>query len=131
MSVKDSQYPHSTQRQLSASRPIVQIRLSVLVATVGGFFLAVAAAMTLRYMEPRDQQGKIIDIPGTQLDWIVLAASEHRLRAGEYGSTGPSSKFAMEHRELGLVVTYAPDGQPTSRIVSSDQDSGFYSLKSC
>ena len=122
MSVKDGQYPHTQERRLSVSRPVVQVRLSALVITVGGFFLAVMGTIVLHYAEPRGQLKELVHIPSTQLDWIVLAASEYRLRAGERGSTGPSSKFAMEHPELGLVIELAPDGQMTGRIVSSDID---------
>jgi hypothetical protein len=120
MSVKDGQYPHPQVRRLSVSRPVVQLRLSALVFTVGGFLLAIVGTIALRYAEPRGQLKESINIPSTQLDWIVLAASEHRLRAGERGSTGPSSKFAREHEELGLVVELAPDGRMTARIVSDD-----------
>jgi hypothetical protein len=124
MSVKDSQYPRPLQRQMTVSRPVVQVRLSVPVVTAGGFLLAIVTAVMLRCVEPRDPRGKVIDIPSTQLDWIVLAASEYRQRCGECGSAGWSSKFAMEHDELGLVVKMAPDGGLTSRIVSSDQGPG-------
>jgi hypothetical protein len=116
-SVKDTQNVHVVQRQLSISQPIVQIRLTALVATTGAFLIAIVAAITYRLLEPRDSRGKRIHLPTSQLDWIVQAArkgapqSESRLMSAH-------KAFAKHLHDFAYAVLVSPRGQVITRIVS-------------
>jgi len=76
MSVKDSQYPNPDVRTLAVVDDVVQMRLSSLVITVGSFLLAVISACVAKYRGFKHNMHRI-QLPSSQLDWIVLAAREH------------------------------------------------------
>jgi len=122
LSVKDSQYPHPVQRKLTVSRPVVQIRLSVLVTTIGAFLFVLLASAASRWLEPLDQQGKRLNLPGSQLDWIVQAAREH-FREADLATARSPSAYAAQRDDLTFLVSNAPDGKTITRIASTiEQD---------
>ncbi|TDL15747.1 hypothetical protein BD410DRAFT_902415 [Rickenella mellea] len=119
MSVKDGQYPHFVQRTLSVAAPVVQIRLSVLLTSVGGFLLAILAAYLAILSEPRDAQGERVALLGSQLDWIGQAAREHERGMNDTATTTRSpSTYAAQRGDLMFGVSVAAGGQSTARILS-------------
>ena len=92
MSVKDAQYPHPKQRTLTVSQPVVQIRLSVLVVTIGTMLLAICVAL---WMMAWDGYTRSLRIPASQLDWAVLAACEHRRMVIDWSSSIPAVSPAV------------------------------------
>ena len=124
MSVKDAQYPHPKQRTLTVSHAVVQIRLSVLVVTIGTMLLAIGIALS---MMAWDGYTRSLRIPASQLDWAVLAASEHRRMVVDWGSSVPAvspAVFAAQHRDMELMVSHTADGRPLVRIVWPGEGSG-------
>jgi hypothetical protein len=122
MSVKDAQYPHPKQRTLTVSQPVVQIRLSVLIVTIGMMLLAICVALS---MMAWDGYTRSLRIPASQLDWAVLAACEHRRMVDNWGSSIPAvspAVFATQHRDMELMVSHTADGRPLVRIVSPRED---------
>ena len=122
MSVKDAQYLLPGERTLSVSQNIVQIRLSALVITIGAFLVAVTAAATSRLTLSRKLRSRRIHLPNSQLDWIVQAAREHRRASGDSARDSLShspAAFAVQHADLSLVVTTAPEEQPNTWIVTT------------
>ncbi|TDL19910.1 hypothetical protein BD410DRAFT_873221 [Rickenella mellea] len=121
-SVKDGQYPHMVQRTLTVAAPVVQIRLSVLLTTAGGFLFAILAAIVSVLAEPCDELGKRIKLPASQLDWMVQAAREHERGAGmgdDAVTTARSpSTFASDRHDLMFGMPLAPGGVSTARIMS-------------
>ena len=123
MSVKDAQYPHPKQRTLTVSQPVVQIRLSVLVVTIGTMLLAICVALS---MMAWDGYTRSLRLPASQLDWAVLAACEHRRMVIDWSSSIPAvspAVFAAQHRDMGLMVSHTADGRPLVRIVSPEEGS--------
>ena len=118
LSVKDSQYPHPVQRDLTVSQPVVQIRLSVLLTTMVAFVFALIASVVSRWIEPLDQRGKRLIIPSTQLDWIVQAAREHFGEAGEAVTCSPST-YAMQREDLVSGVLNGQDANLITCIASA------------
>ncbi|TDL15307.1 hypothetical protein BD410DRAFT_902659 [Rickenella mellea] len=70
----------------SVAAPVVQMRISVLLITVGGFIAALTTATVSVLTEPRDSLGRRIALPSSPLDWIVQAAREHEqgIAGGSY-----------------------------------------------
>jgi len=91
LSVKNSQYPHAVQWDLTVFQPVVQIRLSILVTTMVAFVFALIASAGSRCIEPLDQRRKRLIIPSSQLNWIVQAARKHFGEAGEAATCSPST----------------------------------------
>ena len=123
MSIKDTVLPLPTQRSHTVSQPVVQIRLSVLVVTIGTMTLAICAALS---MMAWDGYTRALHIPASQLDWAVLAACEHRRRAVDWDSSIPalsSAEFAAQHRDMRLAVSHTADGRPMVRIVLAGKQS--------
>ncbi|TDL19911.1 hypothetical protein BD410DRAFT_805374 [Rickenella mellea] len=122
MSVKDGEFPHIVKRAISVAAPVVQMRLSVLLVTTGGFTFALLAAFVSRLTEPRDELGKRIELPASQLDWMVQAAREHERGAGMRDdgvtTTRSPSTFAAERNDLMFGMALAPGGVPSARIIS-------------
>ncbi|KDR82354.1 hypothetical protein GALMADRAFT_237618 [Galerina marginata CBS 339.88] len=110
-SVKDSQYPHPVARAISARRDVVQIRLSVLVTTIGALLVFLIAASVSR-MRSITSGSHRVHLPSSQLDWIVQAAREHtRYYPTHNSSKGvgdrkPSSaKFASQNESISFIVS--------------------------
>ena len=123
MSVKDSQRPYLKQRTLTTSQPVVQIRLSVLVVTIGTMTLAICAALS---MMAWDGYTRSLRIPASQLDWAVLAACEHHRMVVDWDSSIPAlspAEFAAQHRDMRLAVSHTADGRPMVRIVLAGKQS--------
>jgi hypothetical protein len=76
MCVKDSQYPNADVRTLAVVVDMVQMRLSSLVITVGAFLIAVIAACVAKYRGVRHKTHRV-QLPSSQLGWMVQAAREH------------------------------------------------------
>ena len=72
-SVKDSQYPNPDVRTLAVMQ---DIRLSSLVLSVGAFLLAMTAACVAKCCGVKYKTHRI-QLPSSQLDWVVQAAREH------------------------------------------------------
>ena len=123
ISVKDTQLPHPKQRTLTVSKAVVQIRLSVLVVTIGTMTLAICAALS---MMAWDGYTRSLRIPASQLDWAVLAACEHRRMVVDWDSSIPAlspAEFAVQHRDMRLAVSHTADGKPMVRIVLAGKES--------
>jgi len=117
ISVRDTQLPHLRQRTLTVSRPVVQIRLSVLAGTIGTMTLAICAALS---MMDWDGYTRSLRIPVSQLDWAVLAACEHLRTVVDWDSSIPAlspAEFAVQYRDMKLAVSHTADGKPMVRIV--------------
>jgi hypothetical protein len=117
MSIKDTGNQHSVERYISVSRPVVQIRLSVLVSTTGTFLLAICIALLFRVSEPRDMDGKRLDLPSSPLAWMVEAARDHDQYGGPITKVSPSA-YADQHHELMFALSLTPDGQSTAFIAT-------------
>jgi hypothetical protein len=124
LSVKDAQYPNLVQRELTVSRAVVQIRLSVLVTTIGTFLFALAASVVSRWTEPLDQHGKHLILPSSQLGWIVQAAREH-FKETELATTCSPSTYAAQRQDLTFIVSGAPDGNTITRIASATERDSY------
>jgi len=120
LSVKDAQYPHLVQRDLTVSRPVVQIRLSVLATTISIFLIALMASVVSRWIEPLDQHGKHLILPSSQLDWIVQASREHFGEA-EVLTRSPSA-YAAQREDLMLVVPNALNANAMPFIASATEE---------
>jgi len=123
ISVRDTQLPYLKQRTLTASRPVVQIRLSVLAVTIGTMTLAICTAVS---MMAWDGYTRSLRIPASQLDWAVLAACEHRRMLVDWDSSIPAlspAEFAAQHRDMGLAVSHTADGRPMVRVVLAGKQS--------
>ena len=117
LSVKDTQYPLLKQRTLTVSKPVVQIRLSVLLVTLGIVTLAICVALS---MMAWDGYTRSLRIPASQLDWAALAACEYLRMVVDWDSSIPAvspAEFAAQHRDMGLAVSHTADGRPMVRIV--------------
>jgi len=133
ISVKDTQIPYPKQRTLTVSQAVVQIRLSVLVVTIGTMTLAICAAIS---MTASDGYTRSLRIPSSQLDWAVLTACEHLRMVVHWDSSIPAlspAEFAAQYRDMKLAVSHTADGRPMVRIVlageqSSREDSELSSL---
>ena len=123
MSVKNTRLPYHKQRTLTTSQPVVQIRLSVLVVTIGTMTLAICSALS---MMDWDGYTRSLRIPASQLDWAVLAACEHRRMVVDWESSIPAlspAEFAAQHRDMTLAVSHTADGRPMVRIVMAERQS--------
>jgi hypothetical protein len=103
MSVKDAQLPHPVQRRLLVSREVVQIRLSMILATSIAVATAFLAKLIFGCLEPLDSNDRALDVPGHQFAWTVQAARE---KTGEPPSLCSSAAFAIRYPNLNFV---APD----------------------
>jgi hypothetical protein len=120
LSVKDSQYPHLVQRNLSIRQSTVQIRLSVLASTIALLVLGLTAALVSYFREPRNQAGKRLHLPSSQLDWTVQAAREY-YRLGHPNTAQSPRGFAAEHNDLIFTVSPDPNGESVPFISSPHQ----------
>jgi hypothetical protein len=128
MSVKNTKFPHLKQRTLTVARPVVQIRLSSLVVTIGTMTLAICAALS---MMDWDGYTRSLHIPASQADWAVLAACEHRRMVVDWDSSIPAlspAEFAAQHRDMRLAVSHTADGRPMVRIVLAEKAEELSSL---
>jgi len=102
MSVKDSQYPNPAVRSLAVVQDTVQMRLSSLMITVGAFLLAVITACVAKYRGVRNKTHQV-QLPSSQLDWMVQAAREHAKTKPETEKTRRRTKshdeFAILHQD--------------------------------
>jgi hypothetical protein len=103
-SVRDGQYMHIVQRDLLVNRPIPQIRMSILAATLALFTVTLGAAVWSYLAGPRDSQGRHLELPSSQLDWIVQAVHEHNYRLGSDAPMTPSVTFASQHENLACTM---------------------------
>lgn len=108
-------YMQPGHRQLSASVEVVQIRLSVLTATVISLALVVAVAVAAHFSEPLDEHGEHLAIPKSQLDWIVEAARQQHVEGEQKSHIG----YAKERDDLFFTVSTARRGLSRSRITSN------------
>lgn len=125
--MKASQYPNPDVRTLTIVEDMVQMRVSSLVVTVGAFLLAVIAACVARY---RGVQHKVhkIQLPSSQLDWIVQAAREHAKTKPETEkprSRTKSHEFAIRNQDIFFFVS--PNFDP---CISMDSKPGLSILES-
>jgi hypothetical protein len=110
VSVKDAQYPHPVARTLSVSKGVVQIRLSILVVTIGAFLFATIAAALVKTTNFRNRVPRIY-LPSSQLDWIVQAAREHVRYHPRPEEITPCKRdrlptsFASRNQDLTLIIT--------------------------
>jgi hypothetical protein len=119
---------YSVQRRFTVLQPVVQIRLSVVAATIGAFFFAVAAAVIFHYTEPRDQHGERLVLPSSQFDWTVQAAREHFRGHGDHAATPSPVAFAIKHIGLAFLPISTDDGHLAAYIDSStDKFSNVFS----
>jgi hypothetical protein len=119
MSVKDTQSFRPVPRRLSVSTPVVQIRLSALIATIGGLALAIAVESISYLSERRIRSGRQLRVPSSRLDWIVQAVREHTGGAHYFMRDPSSTTFAAEREDVMLSVSQEPNGDLTTRIVST------------
>jgi hypothetical protein len=115
VSVRDTQSPRPVQRRLTVSRPVVQIRLSVLITTVGAFIVAAGVAILFHLVEPRDHLGRHIRLPDSQLDWIVHTVHEHN-NGGDHSMS--SQDFFTAHCDLKYIVSFSAEGHISTSIRS-------------
>ena len=115
--VKDILTPHPVQRRLSVSRPVVQLRLSVLLITLCLFLVTLTMVVRARLTEPHDPLGRRLHLPSSRLDWMVQAARE-RPRADDCTSTDSTAAFIARHKDLVYASAVVHDGQLLSRITS-------------
>jgi hypothetical protein len=120
LSVKDSQYPHLVQRDLSIRQSTVQIRLSVLASTIALLVFALTAVLVSYFQEPRNQADKRLHLPSSQLDWTVHAASEY-YRLGHSSTAQSPRGFAAEHNDLIFTISPDPKGGSVPFISSPHQ----------
>lgn len=111
-------YIHPVNRTISTSLEIVQVRLSVLIATFSTFILAIAAAGLARCSEPLDEHGQHMTLPRSPLAWIVEAA---RQRHGESNHQSHRD-FANERDDLFYAVSTAQKGLSRTQITSNRDD---------
>jgi hypothetical protein len=110
VSAKDSQIPHLVSRSLSVSQGVVQIRLSILVATIGAFLFATLAAALVKTTNFMNKVPRIY-LPSSQLDWIVQAAREHVQYYPRPKEITPRkcnrlpTSFASQNQDLTLIIT--------------------------
>ena len=123
MSVKDSQFPHLVARTLSTQQGVVQIRFSFLVVTIGAFLVSILAVALVRAMNLRNG-AREIDLPSSQLDWIVQAAREHVRYSGSPEEITPRDRsptsFALRNQDLALI--FSPDLEPHIATVNKSLD---------
>jgi len=113
--VNHGYYAHPVHRQLTASAQVVQLRLSVLTATVISLMLALAAAAAAHFSEPLNERGEHLGVPKSQLDWIVEAARQQHVE-GEHQS---HIDYAKQRGDLFFAVSTARSGLSRSRITSN------------
>jgi hypothetical protein len=129
MSVKDSQYPNPAVRSVAVVQDTVQMRLSSLVVTVGAFLLALIAACVAKYGGLKHETHRV-QLPSSQLDWIVQAAREHaKSKPGtektRSGGTKSPDEFAILNQDNFYIVTsnfdssITMDGEPDLSILES------------
>lgn len=104
--VEDGVKNHIVQRRLSVSQPVVQIRLSILLATGCSFLIVLAATARAKLREPRDPFGRKLRLPSSRLDWMVQAAPGESTTLQQ----NPTSSFIKQHKDLVYVssLTYEP-----------------------
>ena len=103
-SLRDTIVPYPVERILSIRQPVVQIRLSFLVVTIGAFLFASVAAGLVRTANLRNGVWRI-HLPSSQLDWLVQAAREHvQYHAGPTKYTSRDS-FASSNQDLAFITT--------------------------
>jgi hypothetical protein len=107
MSVKDSEYPNPDIRTLAVVLDMVQIRLSSLLITVGTFFLAVIAACVAKYRGMKHKLHRI-QLPSSQLDWLVQAAREHAKIKSDTNTTRRQTEspneFAIHNQDKFFIM---------------------------
>jgi hypothetical protein len=120
VSVKDSQYSHPVQRTLTVLQPVVQVRLSILVVTIGTFLAAVVTAAIKRRSVPVDQGGQQLNPPTSLLGWMVQASREHSRDTQADISCSPAAYVSL-HKDLELSIFTAPDGRGVIRIMDANE----------
>jgi hypothetical protein len=89
---------------------VVQIRLSILVVTIGAFLFATLAAALVKATNFRNKVPRIY-LPSSQLDWIVQAAREHVRyhplpeEITPYKRDRLPTSFASRNQDLTLIIT--------------------------
>jgi hypothetical protein len=116
MSVKDTEYPYIVQRTLTVARHVVQIRLSILLTTLIIFLIVLAAVVWPRLGQPRDSQGRPVQLPYSQMDWIIQAVEQRHRGAGPVVLL-PNAAFVMDNKNLAYGVTFTPDDRLDAHIV--------------
>lgn len=105
MSVKDAQFPNPDVRTLAVVQDTVQLRLSSLVITVGAFLVAVIAACAAKYLGVKHKTHRI-QLPSSQLDWMVQAAREHaQTKEAIRGRTKSPNEFAIYNQDNFFIVS--------------------------
>lgn len=100
-------YPLHALRKLSVSMEINQLRLSVVIFTIITSALAVAALFIARRCEPFDDCGEHINLPQSQLDWMVEAARQYHMKGDHYRSY---VDYAKDHEDLFCEVSTTRKG---------------------
>jgi hypothetical protein len=121
-SVKDTQNLYPVERTLTVLRPVVQIRLSVLVATVVILLIVVMIAIIERLSEPFDQSGQRLKIPVSLLGWMVQASQEHfRGTDVEVDVARSPTNYASLHKDLDFTTSTTPDGHATFVVIWAER----------
>jgi len=113
--VSHGYYIHPVRRNLSVSLEVVQLRLSVVIVTMVTFVLGVSTAAVAHCNEPLDENGEHINLPKSQLDWMVEAARQHHVE-GDHKSY---VDYAKEHDDLVYGVSTAHRGLSRTQITST------------
>jgi hypothetical protein len=118
ISVKNTLIPLPVQRLITVDQRVVQIRLSVLISTIGACVFALSAALIFQCIEPRDAHGKRLTLPDSQLGWAVQATYEYYWGRGAPFTPRNPVTFLAQHDDLILLPQQTAGGRFTARVTS-------------
>jgi hypothetical protein len=123
ISILNTQYPHEVERFLSVSRPVTQVRLSVLATSVGALLIMLFCVLFYRVADLRLHASKRLMLPNSSFGWVMQATHERQQRQGGKPMLLSSpSVFVSQHYDLMLIAGRTPDGHwEATRIYSASE----------